>query len=129
MSIPQHLKEARTAYGERNDCTVIALSIAAGVDYATAHEAMRLEGRRNCRGVYLGQQSRALARLGRKLVSVRMPTARTVTTLERALPSRGIFWAYTTGYRHVLACRAGKVLDWSAGRRHRIEEIYRVVPA
>lgn len=147
MSMPTKLKTTSLAMGECNDCTVIAVAVAAGVDYEVAHEAMHRAGRRKGRGAQLTVVWRALRSLGFEVECLRTKYARrvaaegvaiaerppawvhrakTATSLGAFLPARGNLLALTSRRRHILACRGGKVLDWTEGRRHRIDEIYRV---
>ena len=127
MSLPLSLIEARKELDETNDCTVMALSIACSVTYREAHEALKEAGRPHQKGCRMPTQLAALVSLGRTLKRVDMPKAKTMISLGRTLPSRGIFWAYTSKRRHVAACRGGVVLDWSANTRYRVQEVYRVV--
>lgn len=111
---------------ETNDCSVQAIALATDTPYKVVHDLFGQVGRRRCRGTWRFQQLAVLEKLGFEYKSeIHRFKARTITTLERELPSRGIFIVYTRG--HMLCCRGGMVLDWTQGRRHRILEVHRVV--
>ena len=121
--------------GETNDCSVKAVAVVTGLSYAEAHALCRQFGRRNRKGMFPIQYHAAIKSLGftiEKLIagnangstSHRLMKCKTIVTLGRNLPKRGVFLVRVRG--HVLAARAGKIHDWTEGRRHRIEAIYRV---
>ena len=123
-------------FGERNDCSVKAVALATGTKYAKVHYEYAKQGRKEGRGTHFYQQVKVLRELGFELELVHVGhyvdknvknkfKAKTVTTLEKELPSRGIFLIYTRG--HMLCARGGKILDWTQGRRHQLRDIYRVV--
>lgn len=123
-------------FGEKNDCSVKAVALATGAPYAKVHYEFAKQGRKEGRGSHFYQQVQVLRDLGFELKLVHCGhynnpevknkfKAKTVTTLERELPSRGVFIVYTSG--HMFCARGGKVLDWTAGRRHQLRDIYRVV--
>lgn len=123
-------------FGEKNDCSVKAVALATGTKYSKVHYAFKKQGRKEGRGTHFYQQVAVLRELGFELKLVHVGhyndpkvknkfKAKTVTTLERELPSRGIFLVYTSG--HMLCARGGKILDWTQGRRHQLRDIYRVV--
>ena len=58
------LRMTSDAYGEVNDCSVIALAIGCGVDYETAHQALEKLGRKDGRGVNLLTIEAAASALG-----------------------------------------------------------------
>ena len=128
MTLPTNLIKASEALGETNDCSVKALSVALGVSYDVAHSALRARGRKERRGVQMRAIHGAAADLGYKLVPVTLPwvkRCKTAITLAANLPSRGRFLVDMP--RHVAGCAAGKVLDWTEGRRKRVVTIYRPV--
>lgn len=112
-------------YGERADCAVRAVAIATGEGYPMAHYALECQGRQMGEGTLLCDILTAVEELGytwTKIESEDIP-ARTPTTLER-LNMQG---QYIVNFRgHVAAMVDGKVLDWTAGRRHRILRMYRI---
>jgi len=136
--------------GEKNDCTVKAVAFAANVPYQEAHKLLAAAGRVPGRGVRRHVYMGLLNDLGFKLTPMFAPMmaaammslrerfpdnqevessdwvgyAKTPITLERVLPHRGVFLVHTA--RHVFVAKNGKVLDWTAGGRHRITSIHRV---
>lgn len=112
---------------EHNDCAVIAVSIAARVPYKRAHAALRDAGRRDRAGTYWYQSEKALRALGCTLEVIE-PRKRdggqyTMKTIGGAY-KRGYYMIRVRG--HVAAMVNGEVLDWSEGRRHRVNQIVRV---
>jgi len=111
---------------EYNDCTVKAIAITCDVPYKVAHKALANEGRRNRCGSYRHQQVNAIKALGYDLEPVEV-TAKTMTKIKSdAAVSAGYFLAYVRG--HVAAVVNGKVEDWTDGRRHRIQKVYKITP-
>jgi len=55
----------------------------------------------------------------------RWAKARTIKSITKHLPKRGVFLIETS--RHVLCVRAGEVHDWTDGRRHRITDVHRII--
>lgn len=120
-------KQYASQHHETNDCTVKAIAIACDVPYAVAHKALKIQGRLNRKGAYRHQQVKAIQSLGFKAISVPF-TASTVTSLKfEPAVAKGYYMAFIK--RHVLAVVDGKVEDWSDGRRHRLQEIIKVMPA
>lgn len=112
---------------ERNDCAVRAVAIASGQDYAEVLDLFSKLGRkRRCRTKDLVTRKAVLA-LGFYLIPVKDRFAvGTVSQLEAKLPKLGTYLVRIAG--HILCAKNGKVHDWTAGRNHRIREIYEVVP-
>jgi hypothetical protein len=114
--------------GEDNDCAVKAVAIACDVPYRMAHSLLKSEGRRNKRGTKTYMIHRAIKGLGFKMTEVEgqapLKFGGTVTTLTTKVPRTGIYLAYTA--THVLIVKNGKVEDWTEGRRHRIQQVYKV---
>lgn len=103
---------------ERYDCTVIALAIAGGIDYAQARKMMREKGRINRKPVSGSRVVENLELLGFKVTFNRSLPAKTVRAVERL----GIKKALLLGTRgHILALKDGIAHDWTSGRLHRIE--------
>ena len=55
----------------------------------------------------------------------RWAKGRTIKSIVPHLPKRGVFLIETS--EHVLCVRAGKVHDWTDGRRHRITDVHRII--
>jgi len=125
MAIPKNLLKASEKMGERRDCSVKAVAITCGVKYEIAHKALSDAGRNFRQGSNFSSIEQAVNSLGRSMIPENNKfKAKTVVTLARELPKRGVFLVMVQG--HIIACRSGKVLDWTDGRRHRIQEIWRV---
>jgi hypothetical protein len=112
-------------FNESNDCAVKALSIAMDTAYSVIHKLLKLQGRPNRQGTYKHQQQAVIEQLGFKLEPIQVK-AKTVTTLERE-NLQGYNLVYVRG--HVLAVVNGSIEDWTQGRKHRILQGYKVVPA
>lgn len=126
--LPVKIAKASDRIGEDKDCAVKAVAIACGAAYAESHSVFKQLGRKNGRGTGFKQIEEAISIFGRFTQDVTSRfKAKTVATLERELPQRGIFLVYTRG--HILACRGGKVLDWTEGRRFKILKVLRVKTA
>lgn len=114
--------------GERNDCSVKAVSIAARVPYNVAHDALAFFGRQNGRGVYMATALEAVKKLGCTFETDKQPRQSngsrwTAKTIGLGYP-RGYFIVEFRG--HVAAMINGVVQDWTDGRRHQVICVYRV---
>ena len=127
MTLPASIIKASSAHNEHNDCGVKALAIVTGRPYKVAHAELKRLGRKNRRSTLNVILLQAVNNLGKKYKLTDKFKAKTITTLQKELPSRGVFLVFTKG--HVLACRAGEILDWSEGRRYRIKMILRITSA
>ena len=123
------LQKKSDEYNERNDCTVKACVILCGVTYEEAHAAMKAEGRRNrCRSPNWHAHIDAIKKLGFELIEEKFP-GKTMVTLERDLKRYGGGRKYLIDVRgHVAAFDGKQIVDWTKGRRHRINGVYRVKP-
>jgi hypothetical protein len=125
MAIPTNIQKASDRMREHSDCAVKAVAIVCGVPYKVAHQALKDQGRMNRKGTHSYMTHCAIRSLGKTTIPCNDRfKAKTINTLAKELPSRGVFLVSVKG--HVLACRGGQILDWTEGRRHRILEIYRV---
>jgi len=126
------------------DCSVKAIAIACGISYDEALQATKQD--RHRRGDYASWQGifDIIRSYGfeLKLVLIRPDqfrniygfetpkrprfTAKTMITLQRELPSRGVFLIATGSGRHVAVARAGRIQDWTADRRSRVSAVWRV---
>lgn len=117
-----------TAHGETNDCTVRALTASTGLDYDVCHAQLKKQGRKNRKGVHwIVEGPKAAKALGFTMRQMDRSEyrAKTMITAERDRAFRsGNFAVLVRG--HVAALVDGKVIDWSAGRRHRIQAVYEV---
>ena len=125
------IRSESDAFGERNDCTVVALTIACDVPYADAHATMKRCGRRNRCGAYPKQYKKAADKLGFTFVDItdRFTSAKTLRTLEPKLRKRLPNQRAIVQVRgHVAAWDGEKIQDWSANSKRRICQIWAVVP-
>lgn len=115
--------------GETNDCAVKAVALATGRPYREVLRKMRAYGRRPRRGTPMRITKRVLEDYGYTMVlqTERFPQARTPITVARTMPKRGVYLVRTS--RHIFCYRAGKVHDWTEGRRHRVTQIWKIVRA
>ena len=123
------IKKKRSEFNEHNDCGVIALSVSTGLDYDTAHAAMKKAGRKDRRKCWFGRNVEpAMTDLGFEAVEEKFP-GKTLVTLERDLKryARGRRF-FITVRGHFVAFDGEKIVDWAQGKRHRIEKVYRVKP-
>ena len=124
MALPKNIEKASESFNEYSDCSVKAVAIVCGVSYGKAHKAMADQGRVNRKCAYEYQIHGAIRSFGKTLKITDRFTAKTLTSLDKQLPSRGIFLVGVRG--HIVACRAGEVKDWTEGRRHRILSVYAI---
>ena len=128
----QEVQRESQAIGERNDCTVKAVSIACQIPYHEAHRYLSKLGRRKGRGWFPNDHNRKgrnvsgyidnLDSLGFEHEKISV-ASRTVSQIERELRS-GHYMVHVSG--HVLALVDGKVQDWTEGRRHRVKSVYKI---
>lgn len=121
------LQEQSKAMNEKSDCTVKACVVLCGVSYADAHAAMKKLGRRNrSRSPNWESHQTAIKGFGFELIEEKFP-GKTVVTLERDLKRYGGGRKYLIEVRgHVLAFDGKQIVDWSAGRRHRVRAVHQV---
>lgn len=124
MAIPKAIMAEKKKTSDTNDCTVIAIAIATGKTYSEAQTALRRCGRKHRRGCSSWTMEKALSVLGFKIEKLEKWKGKTVTTLD--LPRKDNFIALTCN--HALAVKFGLVKDWTDGRRHRISEVWKIIP-
>jgi len=114
--------------GETRDCAVKAVAIACGQekDYRRVLELFRAKGRRNRGRTPFRVTESVVAALGCAMINVTDHFgSKTVRTLEREM--RGMSGCYLIRVRgHVLSVVDGSVHDWTQGRCHRIQSIYKI---
>jgi len=114
---------------ERNDCTVKALAITAGIEYQQAHRILAVLGRKNSRGLRcehhtMVNKMRAAVMMADKIVSkAEYPQGLTLKTIGQWRP-HGSWLVFTSG--HVAAMIDGKVDDWAADSKRRVKYMIRV---
>ena len=132
---------------EKNDCAVIAVSLATGVSYAKAHAVLAKNGRENGKGVNFEKVTKkALAELGYKAVKVNPETVinkypgvhKTLKNITTHHPNRfpkawgqmkGNFLARTRSGKigQLTAIVDGKNYDHTVRNAKRVISLYRVV--
>lgn len=132
------MKEVGKTYGERADCSVIALAIISerlwgkgdtGTGYAAAHRALAARGRKPRCGVYNPTIMAAARDMGMTLGSPvtelksKQGNRFTTITIGRAFP-QGTFLVFT--YGHVSAMHNGVIRDWARDRRKPVEMLIQV---
>lgn len=126
----KELCDASSKAGEYRDCSVKAVALCCGVDYATAHATLKAKGRKNRRGTPRMVTWAAVDALGYEAQRLNITAAKTMTTLPAAMKElgfdKGRYMVFVSG--HVAAFVDGALEDWTKGRRHRITHIYRIVP-
>lgn len=147
------LQIAASSMGERNDCVVRALALGANIPYREAHSILKSKGRKDRRGTPISFLIEALRERGFKLVEIirehpdvrfntfqwraisdsvtyhsKLSKCKTIRTLERVLPQKGVLliWTSSGNNFHSLVARGGKIHDWSSGRCLRIKKIWQI---
>ena len=118
----------RKQMNERRDCSVKAIAIACRLTYKSAHITLQQLGRKNGKGAstplilsaarVAGFEVTPVTRLRQKSGSKFTPK-----TIGGKL-KRGYYLAFVNG--HVISVVNGVVHDWTAGRNHHINEVYKV---
>jgi len=122
------LQSRTERWEETNDCTVKAWAVVANLSYEDAHDDLRSRGRRHRKGVNMRAMLISLL-IQRNLSAVdvtvkwRKKGVKTVTTAAKLDP-KGTYLVFVK--RHVLAVKGGQIHDWTAGRRHRVNQIYQI---
>jgi|SRR6056297_1997135 len=117
------LADARR-HGDNRCCAPIAVSVLTGKPFKTVQNWFSRLGRRKGRGTPRWMTHQVFKDNGFSLRRCERleKRYRTVRTLERNVNKNANLLVFTR--RHVLAVKAGEVLDWTQGRLHRIQEIY-----
>lgn len=126
--------------GEKQDCTVIALTIASGLTYEVVHAMLKNAGRKERGGFRLRYKlDNILPQIGIKATKVDQRTIidqypgchKNLKSITSHHPDRfnavwpeGTYLMFTDG--HVLAIKDGVNHDWSKGRALRCEALYKI---
>lgn len=121
-----HVREIYAGYaGEKNDCAVRALSIAADIPYFQAHSLFRSYGRPDNRGT-LNATIDALITENFNFYRVSYPTGdRPLLWQFAQLHAQGSYLVLVRG--HAIALREGAVHDWREGPRRRVIRAYKII--
>lgn len=128
--------QATTEYrADKNHCAVVATAVAFNMDFKTAQEHYDRAGRRRRKGTSLFVIGKVIGRL-KQLQTVKVeeetPTnytngkTMTANNCVNYLDEKCNYIALTTN--HAIGIKAGKVEDWTEGRRHRITKLYKITP-
>jgi len=122
------MSESSEARGETNDCTVRALTVVTGLPYDVCHAQLAKQGRKPRKGCHWYIEGpKAAEALGCKMRRMHRSefTAKTMITAARDRKlATGRYAVLVRG--HVAGMIDGDVVDWSDGRRHRIQAVYEV---
>lgn len=126
----ERLLASRQGFSEHNDCTVVALALAANMHYDETHRLLQDAGRRNrCRWHLFGWLKNNKQFYGTDTVfgdykAVRVRLREPSITLAKFLRDfpRGRFLLHKRG--HAFAVIDGQVKNLSSGARTRITEIF-----
>ena len=133
----------RTNHNESNDCSVIAIAVATGLDYDTCHAALAKQGRRRGQGAYTIQMIKAVNDLGFEMtwdyniednarkelsekynVNNKWFSPHVVKKYElESLKVGGQIWM-TRG--HAIGVMDGIVNDWTEEKLRKVNAIFRV---
>ena len=134
---------------QKGDCGIVSLSVATGVDYEVAAEALRRVGKKDNQGTWAHESQAAAELLGFKLIKrdpnqvikffpgihstlqnltakhpIRFAKVFTAENLREIGWSENQIWE-TNG--HFLAIKNGRVEDWSASTSKRVVRVWNVV--
>ena len=116
-------KVATRYYNDSGYCGVIGAAVVAGVGYGKAYHALRRAGRIHGQGVNEIMIERALRELGHSVTRTFSYNGRQIKTMGRRLPT-GHHLVFVRG--HVAAVREGQVMDWTAGRAHKVKDVWTI---
>jgi hypothetical protein len=123
MSIPKTIMAEKDQLNDTNACGLIAIAIATNKTFGEVHAIFKRLGRRNKQGVTTWQMKKVLNILGFEIEELDKWKGKTCTTLT--LPRKDNYIALTAS--HALAVKFGLIKDWTDGRRHRIQQVWKVV--
>lgn len=135
------LCEQSSLLGEKNDCTVKAIALVAGMEYEAAHSLLKQLGRKNKKGFNLSEALPAISeKTGVNFVEVNpreiidtYPAHHvglgSITThhparFHEVWKNGKKYLAFTSG--HVAAIMDGKTHDWTEGRAMMVKKLYEV---
>ncbi len=127
---------------ERNDCSVVAVSLVCGVSYAEAHLILKKLGRRNRCSTDIKIIMQAVAEFGcsyyniaakppvcssnlyKRFYKPNCSSSYTPKTITAALSKGEKYICFTVD--HCFAVIGGNVQDWAKDRRLRITQVFKV---
>jgi len=137
-------RESQYRFNETNDCTVKALAIACELPYSTAHALLKAKGRKDRHGFHMYKVYDVARELGfeerriwdhQEFISkypgihknLRHVTTHHPRRFPKAFDPSKTYMLLTTGGRHVLVVKGGKVHDWTVNTSMRISSIVEIV--
>lgn len=119
------LRLASDAFNEDNDCTVKGVALVTDCGYETAHQTLAELGRKKGQGCNRFTWLPAVEKIGYHYTEVTGAfSGKTVNSIEAELPKGEKFLITVRG--HLLAFDGEAIVDFTAGRRHRILNIFHV---
>lgn len=134
-----------SSMGEYNDCAVVAVTIACNVPYADAHKVLAGLGRKKRRGTYrtdtmaavqkFGYRARSWSREEMQAVIASYPgthsklkgiTSHHLRRFPESWKEKAAGTLLLFSSRHVLAVKAGQVMDWSVNSALRITSVWEI---
>lgn len=133
-------RKARECSIERNDCSVMAISILANVPYEEAYKVCEKLGRKKNQGMYESDILKAFKRLRCRVEPVPMIHKRktgeykkfthwfgySLKRVDEQLRPKGRYLISTSG--HVSAYVNGRIEDWAAGRKKIVNKVWEIRP-
>ena len=118
--------KASNLLNENADCAVVAVSIATKTPYLITHAVFEKLGRKRRSKTFDPLIRKAVDALGYKMVQCtsEFKHHKTVNRISESLPAENFL---ITIKGHILAAYKGEIQDWTKGRQHRVNEVYRVV--
>lgn len=111
------------AFGERNDCAVVATSVVTNEGYPKVHELYKKAGRRKRCGTQWIHTMAVMAQLGVKMHDVTQSfPGKTVRSVAPQLHKDRVYLIRTA--KHVLGIIDGRVEDWTAQRGVYVLQIF-----
>ena len=134
---------------QKNDCSIVALSITTGVTYETAATTLRKAGKKNNQGATIKQIKEAYNALGFDLVDRKDEYLKALEEVQNARKFQKVSKIVTKHHqrypeltwpnknkpqlwdspKHVIAFVDGQVEDWTVDRGMTVTNFYDVVPA
>lgn len=110
--------------GEKDDCAVIATSIATGIDYKVMHALFKDHGRVDGEPTMNYLIEEVLHRTQHVNLDFDDYESKTLRTIGKEL-NKGTFLVFVR--RHVLCLKDGMIFDWANDRKFQIRFIWKIV--
>lgn len=116
------LNQARLGLNDENACGPIAIAAVTGASFQQAYDWLAAKGRKHRGTCNWGQINTVLTEQGYRLL-VEAPKSLTPISVGKKYP-KGRHLCITA--EHIFALVDGKVIDWTEGRKHRIQYVIHV---